>query len=227
MDFFGEEFENEQSQTILNDIIDKVSNYDIYDFISRVAGLNLMSENQNKSVLLDTLLQYLLSHEESVYKSVNKMSAGKFKVIINELNSTFLSASVDPCENTFVQNVMFSNGNYRVFNGIDAMPAYNLQSLIRVLFQYQNQFDENYLKKVYRLFSFILGLSEEIAKKLGIDVRNIKYDEQHMVILLSNDDVKKYAEQVSFPLDRVEHYIYGYFKIDDMLKKLMVLKLLI
>lgn len=42
--------------------------------------------------------------------------------------------------------------NYRVFNGIDSTLAYNLQALIKILFQYQNNFDEEYLKKYIGYF---------------------------------------------------------------------------
>lgn len=79
------------------------------------------------------------------------MSAGKFKSIINWLNSTNLSLSIDPWENVFIQNVMLGT-NYRVFNGIDSTLAYNLQALIKILFQYQNNFDEEYLKKYIGYF---------------------------------------------------------------------------
>ena len=79
MDFFGVDFENQQSKDTLKEIVDTISAYDIYDFISRIAGLNLMSENQNKSVLLDSLVQYILEREKFTYKSNAKMSASKFK----------------------------------------------------------------------------------------------------------------------------------------------------
>lgn len=85
--------------------------------------------------------------------------------------------------------------NYRVFNGIDSTLAYNLQALIKILFQYQNNFDEEYLKKVYRLFLLILGISEEIVKSLNLSLEDIKYDEQRKVILPSSDIVSKYAEK--------------------------------
>ena len=128
MDFMGNMFENERTKDDISEIVNKISNYDIFDFIARISGLNLMSENQNKSVLLDTLIQYVLAKEESDYVSKSKISAGKFKSIINELNSTNLSLSIDPCENVFIQNVMMGS-NYRVFNGIDLTPAHNLQAL--------------------------------------------------------------------------------------------------
>lgn len=128
-------YENDLTKDTISKLVDIVSNYDVYDFISRVAGLNLIPENQNKSVLLDALQQYIIEREKIIYTSTAKMSSGKFRNIINELNDTFLSASIDPCENTFIQNIMFGGNNYRVFNGIDNTPAYNLQVLIRILFQ--------------------------------------------------------------------------------------------
>ena len=98
------EFENKDCKDVLERIINVASNYDIYDFICRLAGLNLLSDNQNKSVLIDTLIQYILVRPRDIYTSKIKMSDKKFKTLIDELNSTFLSASIDPCENTFIQN---------------------------------------------------------------------------------------------------------------------------
>lgn len=216
MDFMGNMFENEKTKDDISEIVDKISNYDIFDFIARISGLNLMSENQNKSVMLDTLIQYVLAKEESDYFSNNKISAGKFKSIINELNSTNLSLSIDPCENVFIQNIMLGT-NYRVFNGIDSTPTHNLQTLIRVLFQYQNTFHEEYLRKVYRFFSLILGMSEEIVRSLKIDFHNVKYDEQRMVILPSNDIINCFAEKIVYPLDKVKGYIDGYFEIEEII----------
>lgn len=36
MDYFGDKIENKQSRDVLFNIVDKVSGYDIYDFISRM-----------------------------------------------------------------------------------------------------------------------------------------------------------------------------------------------
>ena len=155
------EFENKDCKDVLERIINVASNYDIYDFICRLAGLNLLSDNQNKSVLIDTLIQYILVRPRDIYTSKIKMSDKKFKTLIDELNSTFLSASIDPCENTFIQYVMLNGRNYRVFNGIDITPAFNLQTVIRVLFFYKNDYSPEYLEKTNRLFSLLLGLSEE------------------------------------------------------------------
>lgn len=209
-------YENDLTKDTISKLVDIVSNYDVYDFISRVAGLNLIPENQNKSVLLDALQQYIIEREKIIYTSTAKMSSGKFRNIINELNDTFLSASIDPCENTFIQNIMFGGNNYRVFNGIDNTPAYNLQVLIRILFQYKNDYPNEFLIKSYMLLSFVLGISEEIANKLFISLADIKYDEGKRIILPASDIVSDYAELIKLPVDKVINFIDGIFDISEI-----------
>ena len=149
-------FENNRVKKSIEDIVDKVSAYNIFDFVSRISGLNLLSENQNKAVITDTLIQYILSCHKDKFHSSIIMSDKKFSSIIEEMNHTFLSSSVDPCENTFIQNVMMNGQNFTVFNGIDVTPAYSLQALIRVLFGYANTFNPEYLEKVKRKELFVL-----------------------------------------------------------------------
>ena len=126
-----------------------------------------MSHNQNKSILLDALIAAIISEEENSYNSVYKMSAGKFKKLIGRINETNLAMSIDPNENVFYQNVMLMD-NYTVFNGIDNTPAYNLQMLIDILFNYKNDFPKEYNQKIGKLVMFALGISEEIAQKIHI-----------------------------------------------------------
>lgn len=64
MNFMDNMFENEKTKDDISEIINKVSNYDIFDFIARISGLNLMSKNRNKSVLLDRLIQYVFAKEK-------------------------------------------------------------------------------------------------------------------------------------------------------------------
>ena len=217
MDYLETEFENQGTKDTISYLADIVSNYDIYDFISRVAGLNLLSQNQNKSVLMDSLLQYLLIKPRIRYSSISKMSDHKFKSIMDEISNTYLAASIDPCENTFVQNVMFNGENYRVFNGIDVTPAYNLQSLIKVLFGYTNNINYEYLKKVNRLFALILGVSENIARQLGISVENSLYNEEQKIIVPAGEIVRRNAELINLPLDRINGFIDGFFSIEELL----------
>ena len=216
MNFLDIEYENQESTDTLKEIVDIVSQYDIYDFISRLAGLNLMPENQNKSVLLDSLVEYILRNDKSIYVSNAKMSPSKFKKVMDHLNNTFLSASIDPCENTFTQNIMFSENNYRVFNGIDSTPAYNLQVLIRILFQYNNDYPEEFLNKCFILLLLVLEISEEIASGLSLNFSEIKYDEQQMVILPSSEKVSHFAKSVKISMDKVLNLINNYFDVSEI-----------
>lgn len=173
MDFFNEImkfddiFESQETIDELKDISDEIKKYDVYDVLARISGLNLMPHNQNKSVLLDSLIAGIICEEENTYNSTYKMSAGKFKKLIGKINETNLALSIDPNENAFYQNVMLID-NYTVFNGIDNTPAYNLQMLIDILFNYENDFPKEYNQKIGRLMMLILGLSEEIARKISI-----------------------------------------------------------
>lgn len=72
-----------------------------------------MPHNQNKSVLLDSLIAGIICEEENTYNSTYKMSAGKFKKLIGKINETNLTLSIDPNENAFYQNVMLMD-NYTV-----------------------------------------------------------------------------------------------------------------
>ena len=216
MSLFNIGFENYESQAVIENLVDIASKYDIYNFIARVAGLNLLSTNQNKSVLTDTLLQCIISRPRECYNSRIIISDKKFNAVVGELENTFLSASIDPCENTFVQNVMFNGKNYRVYNGIDITPAYNLQSMIRVLFYYKNQFDTEYLERVFKLYMLLLGISEEVVLKTGVSLATAEYDESHSISIPSGDIIRKYAEYVCIPINKVEKYIDGSFSINDL-----------
>lgn len=83
-------------------IVNEVKKYDVYDVIARLSELNLLPQNQNKSILLDGLIAAILCEKEENYNSNYKMSSGKFKKLIEQLNKTNLAMSIDPNENIFV-----------------------------------------------------------------------------------------------------------------------------
>ncbi len=202
-------FENQETLNEMKDIADEIKKYDVYDVIARLSGLNLMSHNQNKSILLDALLAAIISEEESSYNSTCKMSAGKFKKLIGRINETNLAMSIDPNENVFYQNVMLTD-NYTVFNGIDNTPAYNLQMLIDILFNYKNDFPIEYNQKIGKLAMFALGVSEEIARKIHIKENAIVSDEGRDVIIPDSDKVKEYAECVVINEERAQCFLRNY-----------------
>ena len=201
MDFFNEMmgyddiFENRETLDEMKSIVDEIKKYDVYDVIARLSSLNLISHNQNKSILLDALISAIISEEEISYNSAYKMSAGKFKKLIGRINETNLAMSIEPNENAFYQNVMLMD-NYTVFNGIDNTPTYNLQMLIDILFNYKNDFSMEYNQKIGKLMMFTLGISEEIARKINVNGCEIVSDEGRNVIIPDSEKVKEYADEL-------------------------------
>lgn len=210
-------FENDETINELEDIVDVVKKYDVYDVIARISGLNLISHNQNKSVLLDSLIAAILHEKEDEYNSTYKVSHGKFRGLIEQLNNTNLAMSIDPNENAFTQNVMLME-NYTVFNGIDYTPAYNLQMLIDILFYYKNDFPKEYLDKVGTLIMMILEISDELVNKADVKNSNIVSDEGKKVIIPDGSKVKEYASYVVFEEQRIQ-YIYEDYPdlLDDVI----------
>ena len=212
-------FNYDETEDTFNKVITEIAKYNVDDFISRVAGLNLLVENQNKSVILDTIIQYLISKPYESYCSKANMSATGFRRIMEKLNSTSLSDAIDPCENVFFQNIMFNGSNFLVFNGIDITPTYNLQALIYVLFGYKNSFCSEYLRKTHTLFALLLELSDKIAASTGITLSGAKYNEEKKVIIPSNEVIMKNAELIRVRADYIEHFIEGAFSIDELLSE--------
>lgn len=199
-------FENEDTIKEMENIVDEIKKYDVYDILARVSSLNLVPQNQNKSILLDGLISAILSKKENEYSTNYKMSAGKFRRLIGWLNNTNLSIAIDPNENVFVQNVMLMN-NYSVFNGVDYTPTYNLQMLIDILFHYQNDFPEAYLQKVWKIIIMVLEMSDELAHKINVKMDDkVQYNERK-IVLPEGTIIKEYASYVVYDEQRVRNYL--------------------
>lgn len=215
---YDDVFENQETIDELKGITDVIKNYDVYDVLARISGLNLISHNQNKSVILDSLIATIVCEDANTYNSTYKMSAGKFKKLIEKINQTNLAWSIDPNENAFYQNIMLTD-NYTVFNGIDNTPAYNLQMLIDILFNYENDFPKEYKRKIASLTMFILRLSEEIARRIGVKKCQIVSDEGKRVVIPNNEKVKEYAECVVFDERRMQLFLKDY---PDLLEEIIM-----
>lgn len=124
----------------------------------QISALNLFHQNQTKSVILDTYIEGVLCQTRDQFPSKYTISSGKFRKIINQISDTSLKYSIDPPENMFVQNIMFY-GNYRVLNGIDQTPAYNLQHMISVLFAKGIEYPKEFLDATYILVNGMLEIS--------------------------------------------------------------------
>ena len=159
-------------ELILERTIDALTPYDIYDVIARVSALNLMIENQNKSILFDALIAGILTRPRDHYQGKAKMSSGKFRSIINRLESMGLKTMIDPAENAFIERVRYY-GNYWIFPGINYSPAYSLQGFLDVLCLRDLPFDDDFEHKAHQLINFVLQISEIAAQTLDYNMNSI------------------------------------------------------
>lgn len=206
--------DNAHSDEIVSGIVVELKKYNVYDIVAKIAGLNLISENQNKSILLDAVIAELLCIEHKEISDSYKISSGKFRKLMLQVNNSPLCMMIDPNENTFVQNVMFHK-DYTVFNGIDQTPAYNLQNLIKVLFEYKNEFSNEFLMKIHKLCSFVLEISDGIAKKANVNLENTISDDERLLIIPAAEKVQDYSETVTIDGDYFDKF-FSDMDTDDL-----------
>lgn len=175
--------------------VEEAKKYDIFNLISRVSALNLFHQNQTKSVILDAYIEGLLCQTRDQFPSKYTISSGKFRRIINHISDTNLKHLIDPPENMFVQNIMFY-GNYRVLNGIDQTPAYNLQHMISVLFAKGIEYPKEFLDETYVLVNGMLKISEKIVGGILNTENNHDTDEGKRLVIPSTIELNKYTELV-------------------------------
>lgn len=161
LSFIEKMFEDNFNEAI-SKAVKESKNYNIYNLISRVSALNLLQHNQTKSFIFDSFVDSLLQESLDSYNSKQIMSDEKFTKIINDISDLYLRFSIDSPENMFVQNIMFY-GNYRVLNGINKTPAYNLQQMISTLFVGIKKYPKSFLDDVYTLIYSMLHISEDIV----------------------------------------------------------------
>lgn len=197
--FLEDHFNGEETKKDIIELRKEIMKYDVYDVLARISALNLVPENQNKAVLFDSLIEYILREDKALYQSKYKMSPGKFKKLIQQLNECKLAHSIDPNENVFAQRVM-CNGNYVVFNGIDQTPAYNLQMMIYVLFVSKNNLPKEFLRKCGKVTQFILHISDYVATLIGIEegIYDTLPKEVGKIVVPDFDKVNEYARTMYF-----------------------------
>lgn len=195
IEMFRDSFYNGDSKSEVSVAVEEAKKYEIFNLISRVSALNLFHQNQTKSVILDTYIEGLLHQKKDQFQSKYNISPGKFRRIITQISDTSLKYSVDPPENMFVQNIMFY-GNYRVLNGIDQTPAYNLQNMISILFTNGIEYPKDFLNEAYILVNGMLTISEKIVSGISDINNDHNTDEEKGVIIPPAIDLNKYAELI-------------------------------
>jgi len=193
-------------EAIFESIINDLAPYDIFDVISRISALNLMIENQNKSIIFDALIAGILTNPREYYRGTARMSSGKFRSIINRLESTGLRRMVDPAENPFIERIRYY-GNYWIFPGINYAPAQTLQGFLDVLCLRGIQFNNDFVHKAHQLLNFVICISNTAAQTLGYGLETIEHVEQLTVNFPNSQLFNRLTNCVRVPHALIEEMI--------------------
>lgn len=166
---------------ILKSMLSELKNYDIYNFLGRVSSLNLIPQNQNKCVIFDTIIEYILSNDLYSFNGTNIMGKAKFEKIINECMKLSISCGIDPIEEPFIYRVQFY-GNKWVFSGITRYIGYNLQIFLNIIFSIENDFDELFVFECRNMATLIFEILDTTANKLGYSMSSLRHHENKNIV---------------------------------------------
>jgi len=200
----------------LDEIVDEIKKYDVYDFITRVAALNVFPSNQNKCIIFDTLINALLCEDIKSYGSQNIMTAKKFANIISSCSKLNIAKGVDPIEMPFIQRIHFY-GNRWVFSGINHSVAFNLQNYLDVLFKQDHNFHPEFVRKASLFFELMLSISTKIVEDLNYSLDTLKHYEEKEIKFSNNYGTLKAINAITFKVSEATN-IVG----EDVMKEIEV-----
>ena len=188
-------YSDSNDENISFEIIKALRDYNIVDILLKVSALNLLPYNQNKSIVFDSIINDILTHEVGSYKSENYISMSKFKNLIKNYRHSDISMIIDPAEMPFIQRVQFF-GDYWIFPGINTSIGYNLQKLINVIFRNTNSFNKDFKNKCYLMIRTILSISNSIIEDLGYGIDTLDHYKQPEVDIPSSNRLKELSEHL-------------------------------
>ena len=130
-------FPNQEDNDVNDKFLNSLNNFNLFDIILRVSALNLLPYNQNKSLVLDKIINDILTYGFDSYNSENLMSMSRFRNLINQYMNSGLALSIDPAEMPFIQRVQFY-GDYWILTGINTKLSERNISLLTNVSRVQN-----------------------------------------------------------------------------------------
>ena len=158
------------NEILISELLQKISPYGQLDLISKLGALQLCPENADQVLRIEFIcyLVNCLDYEEGK----PQISRKRFDELLNHapLKGSDIHHAEDPTPNLFSETLTFFNGSYVVFPGQFTDITFILRQLLSAIFLSESFTDEKRFKNiVYDITSMILLLSDELAKRIGID----------------------------------------------------------
>lgn len=194
----------------VEELKNELKNYDMYDFLLGVSSLNLIPENQSKSIIFNTIISAALSMPITEYNMNNKISIGKFKSIVKKFESLNIKRNIDPPEFPFIQRVIYYK-NYDLFMGVNNISNLDIQSFLYVLKRKSNNLSDSNLKKINTYIEMLSNISTNVSSKLkikNVTKSNHSYDDD---IVFPNSNEFDFLKKIL--VQSINDYLY--LKLDD------------
>lgn len=201
---------NKSDMMEIEELKKELKNYNIYDFLLGVSSLNLIPENQSKSIIFNAIISVALSIPLCDYNMNNKISMGKFKSIVKKFENLKISRNIDPPEFPFIQRVIFYK-NYDLFMGVNNVSNLDIQSFLYTIKQNADYFSNSNLKKVNTYIEMLLNISTNISSRLEIkNVTKDKHSYDDDIVFPNSNELKILKE---FLIQNINEYLY--LKLDE------------
>lgn len=176
--------------------------FDPADLLAAVAGLQLMPENADRTVRLEFIAHAVASVNSKGFGTKPKVKLKQIEKIC-KCDSSDIEQIVwmeDPFNNSFTEAFTFHGGSYIVFPGIAEEPTFILRHLAAaILIKFEQFTNLQFKAEAQNVLLMILALSNEIAKRAGLD-RGVKpISAPSGNVFIPNDErLAKLKQAVSF-----------------------------
>lgn len=193
-------------------------NFNPIDVLTALSLLQLVPENHGKNIRIErAIAEYLLVLDSIPNQEYAIFSFGEF---IKVFNDNYERHFEDPPENSYIENVMFKNGNNMVFSGISEEGTSIVQNLIDSINVFHNQFPKEFTLEVENGILFILEIHNLLCEKLSFHrycFEDQIQDELHLnkatssisneLISFDEIELKRYGSEKGFNWEVIKEFV--------------------
>lgn len=209
---------------MLEQICKEIDPFDKLDLLSKVAALQLVSENAERAIRLEAIVHAIASQSPS--SNQPKISLGHLRRLCNSkyIVDGPIGLAEDPCDNMFTEAFTFQGGSYIVFPGIVEEPTFVLRNLAKALFLVRSPFPGiDFHRKTRGLFVAVLRISDAVAQRAGLNRRLEPVSRPGgNVVVPSSKELQQLMRAVTFQEEELEQLLRRHGLSPDVLEPLVV-----
>lgn len=157
----------QQQENPLTALSTTLRNYDVAHLLGTIGALHLLPRNADQAIRLEALAHAALCLEPQENRP--RISAGRLRVVCASDDLSSFAWAEDPCDETFVEEMSFYGGSYRLMPGITESGTFILQHIAKAIFLAPSVFvPRHFVHEARILIHSALLISEEIARRADL-----------------------------------------------------------